>query len=430
MFLKPAKVILFASLPFWGNAKLFAQNISRPFENNPYSRYGIGADASGLNPALKAMGSATAAFVDPYIINTDNPASYASIKNVSYEGGAEGRKNTISSGNNTYQTGTTNVAYLNFAIPLGKHAGMLLGFKPQSIVSYQLYDTIQSQIGSSALSYNGTGGTNYFFMGGAGKYKGLSIGANLGYLFGTIAQSSWLKTLSTTASLSNSEFLRVNSIGGLYAKLGLLYEAKLAKDYSLTFGANANLKQNVSSQINEYWISHPFYASDTAGADTAYKTDGSKGKLTLPTTYNLGLVLSNGDKWNLSLSYQGSNWAQFKNQNLKDSVGNSTYRMSIGGSYTPNSLSIYNYWQRVTYRLGCYMGKDYVQINQYQMSYYGASLGLSLPFKRSNDRIHTAMEFGRMGNKGQGNGFQQNFVRFSLGLSFSNNTWFIKRKYD
>ena len=76
------------------------------------------------------------------------------------------------------------------------------------------------------------------------------------------------------------------------------------------------------------------------------------------------------------------------------------------------------------------MGKDYVQINQYQMSYYGASLGLSLPFKRSNDRIHTAIEFGRMGNKGQGNGFQQNFVRFSLGLSFSNNTWFIKRKYD
>lgn len=430
MFLKPAKVIFFASLPFWGNANLFAQNISRPFENNPYSRYGIGADISGLNPALKAMGSSTAAFVDPYVINTDNPASYASIKNVSYEGGAEGRKNNISSGNTTYQTGTTNVAYLNFAIPLGQHAGMLLGFKPQTVVSYQLYDTTQTLIGTSALSYNGTGGTNYFFMGGAGKYRNFSFGANLGYLFGTIIQSSWIKTLSTTASLSNSEFLRVNKIGGLYAKLGLLYETKLPKDYTLTFGANANLKQDVSSQINEYWISHPFYASDTSGADTAYKTDGTKGKLTLPTSYNFGVVFSKADKWNLSLSCQFNNWAQFKNQNIKDSVGSNTNRISIGGSYTPNPLSIYNYWQRVSYRVGCYMGKDYVQINHYQMNYFGASLGFSLPFKRSNDRIHTSFEFGRMGNKSQGNGFQQNFVRFSLGLSFSNNTWFIKRKYD
>jgi hypothetical protein len=186
MSLKPAKVLLLASMSFFGNATLFAQNISRPYENNPYSRYGLGEESNGLNPALKAMGGASTAYSDEFIVNTDNPASYSKITHMTYEGGAEGRRRTIISSNDKYQTGTATVSYLNFAIPLGKYGGMLIGFKPNTKVSYQLYDTLQTLLGPSSVSYYGTGGTNYFFLGGATAYKGLSIGANLGYMFGTI----------------------------------------------------------------------------------------------------------------------------------------------------------------------------------------------------------------------------------------------------
>ena len=79
MFLKPAKVLLFVSLPFIGITDVLAQNIDRPFENSPYSRYGIGEESNAINPGLKAMGSITAASADPYIINTENPASYACL---------------------------------------------------------------------------------------------------------------------------------------------------------------------------------------------------------------------------------------------------------------------------------------------------------------------------------------------------------------
>lgn len=429
MSLKPAKVLLFASLPFWGNATVFAQNIDRPYENNPYSRYGLGEEQNAINPALKAMGSISAAYQDPYVINTDNPASYARIKHFTYEAGGEGRMRTVISGNDKYQTGTATLSYLNLAVPMGKYAGMLIGFKPMTKVSYSLYDTSQTLIGSTSTSYTGTGGANNFFIGGAGTYKGFSLGANVGYMFGTIRQASWFKTTSVQLNLNNSEFSHISNIGGMYLKLGGLYEQNIKEDYTIRLGVQADLKQNINSELNEYWISHPFYASDTTGADTAYSKKGVKEKITLPATYAFGLQFAKTDKWMIGVNYKTTKWSQFNNPNVKDSIGSNAYKFSIGGEYTPNALSLYKYWQRVTYRAGFYYGKDFISINGNQANYYAATFGLSLPFKRSTDRIQTAFEIGQMGNKTSGS-LQQNFVRFSLGISFNDKTWFVKRKYD
>ncbi|MCC6186925.1 MAG: hypothetical protein IT256_07220 [Chitinophagaceae bacterium] len=429
MYLKPAKVLLLINLPFWGIGNAIAQNIDRPFENAPYSRYGIGEQRNDINPALKAMGSITAAYADPYIINTDNPASYASLKHFTYEAGLTGSRRTILSSNSKYQTGGVNLSYLNLAIPMGKYAGMVIGYKANSKVGYSLYDTLQSLIGPASISYNGTGGTNYFFVGGAGKYKGFSLGLNVGYLFGTINQTSWYKTNSTAYYVNNSEFLRRSSIGGLYLKSGAMYQKSLGKDYMLNLGGQANMSQSIGTELSEYWISHPFYASDTSGSDTAYAKKGIKETIVLPSELTFGAQIAKSDKWSLGVNYKTTNWSQFNNQNLKDSIGANAYKVSIGGEYTPNSISLYNYWQRITYRAGFYYGKDFVQINNKQANYYAATFGLSLPFKRSTDRIQTALEIGKMGTQ-SATSIQQNFVRFSIGISFNDKSWFVKRKYD
>lgn len=429
MSLQPAKVLILSCLSVFGYSSLFAQNINRPFENVPYSRYGIGEEQNAINPALKAMGSITAAYADPYIINTDNPASYAHIKHLTYEAGGEGRRRSIISANNKYQTGAASVSYLNIAIPMGKFAGMLIGFRPQTKVGYSLYDTTQTLIGPTSFSYNGEGGTNYFFVGGASTYKGFSFGANLGYLFGTISQTSWYKTTSTSYYINNSEFLRRSSIGSMYLKLGALYQKEIGHDYSLNIGAQANLKQNIGTELSEYWISHPFYASDTTGSDTSYARKSIKETIVLPGSYTFGVQLSKSDKWSLGINYKTTNWSQFNNQNIKDSIGAKAYKISIGGEYTPNSISIYKYLQRVTYRAGFYYGQDFVQINNKQAMYYAATFGFSLPFKKSTDRIHTAFEIGKIG-KQTATTIQQNFVRFSVGVSFNDKSWFVKRKYD
>ncbi|HRO43709.1 MAG TPA: hypothetical protein PL009_12805, partial [Flavipsychrobacter sp.] len=75
----------------------FAQSSNR--ENAPYSRYGIGEVRNGNNTMLKGMGNISAAYANGYNVNTDNPASYASLRLVTYEAGAEGGTRTIIANN-------------------------------------------------------------------------------------------------------------------------------------------------------------------------------------------------------------------------------------------------------------------------------------------------------------------------------------------
>jgi len=423
-----AKVFLLFSTALFLTAASKAQNISRAFENSPYSKYGLGEEMNGITPALRAIGSITAAYSDPYIINTDNPASYAAIKNTTYEAGMEARTRTVISGDDRYRTGSGTLSYLTIAIPAGKYAGLAIGFKPQTRVSYTLEDTLMTAgIGNTVNHYYGDGGLNYFYIGGAGTYKGFSLGVNVGYNFGSIQHSSWFKNIDTS-NVNNSEFSKYTHLGGLTFRVGALYETKISKGLTLKIGGTFDASQKINAELDEYWIGHPHFTSDTIGADTTYNSQGLKTKLTLPMRYSIGVQLVHDDIWTVGVNYTYTNWSQYNNNNVKDSIGKNAYKFAVGGEFTPNATNIYKYWERVTYRLGFYYGKDYVSINQEQMNYYGVTFGLSLPFKRSSDRIHASMELGKIGTSSS-NLLQQNFARFSLGITL-NSKWFEKRKYD
>ncbi|NDC41661.1 MAG: hypothetical protein EBZ77_08945 [Chitinophagia bacterium] len=117
---KVALVILF----FFQAIQLQAQtstfsNPSALRENNPYSKYGIGELWNGNSTSLKAMSNTTSAFEDPYLINTDNPASYTSLLLTTFEGGLAGSTRNISNAAGySYSTGTASIGYLSLAIPV------------------------------------------------------------------------------------------------------------------------------------------------------------------------------------------------------------------------------------------------------------------------------------------------------------------------
>jgi hypothetical protein len=123
-----------------------------------------------------------------------------------------------------------------------------------------------------------------------------------------------------------------------------------------------------------------------------------------------------------------TNWSDYSNYGIGDSLSDHATRFSIGGEFTPDPLSVYGYFQRVTYRLGFYYGSDYVRLHETDLNYYGITLGASFPFKRGADRLQTALEFGRRGTEQHGL-VQMNYFRLHLGISL-NDRWFIKRKYD
>jgi hypothetical protein len=75
-----------------------------------------------------------------------------------------------------------------------------------------------------------------------------------------------------------------------------------------------------------------------------------------------------------------------------------------------------------------YSGKEPLRINNTDITYAAFTFGASLPFKKSTDRIQTAVEIGSRGTKSN-NLLKENFVRFSISMSL-NDRWFVKRKYD
>lgn len=404
----------------------FAQKSDQ--ENSPYTRFGIGEFRNGVNVALRGMGSISSAYANEYIINTDNPASYTSLKLTTYEAGAEGSKKTIFSNGDSYKTGTFTYSYLTIGIPINKHFAMVLGLRPFTRVYYSSTDSIDIDgLGPSLRTYYGDGAVSHAYLGLAGKIKGLSVGINFGYLFGTINYTSSLEKQYDTANYFNSGFSNYLRIGDLYYKAGLMYETKLKNDVGMRIGATFSTKQNINARKDDYQYIYNDYSGVTA-TDTAIQNIGNKGTIILPTSYSFGIQVYDEEKWTAGIDFSGANWSQYRNFGNIDSVASSSYRVAFGGSYTPDANSLYKYISRITYRIGFYYGRDYIQLHNTPINYYALTIGGSLPFKRSLNLVHLGLEIGKRGTESNGL-IRENFMKFSVGFSL-NDRWFIKRKYD
>jgi len=426
MFHTRAKYLLIVLLII-GGFRLSAQtttssgtNTSDPLNgnmNDPYSKFGIGTLQNGNNTVLKGMGNVTSAFENPYEVNSDNPASYSFLKNTVYEAGFTASSMGVNSQGQSYTTGTASISYLNLGIPVGKNAGICFGFRPYSHTYYSLADTIQnSPIGQAVRSYSGEGSLNYAYVGVAAKYKGLSVGVNVGYMFGTIADITAVVPIDTLPQnrAYTTQYSNYNRIGGIYWKAGLIYEKKIDSDYTISIGGTFTLEQNLSQRLNSYQISG-YNFGDTIVNDTISYAGEQQKKIRLPMSYSAGIIISKNDKWDIGADYTATKWSQF----------NSTLDPTMDVGLANN---IRNYFSRVTYRFGAYYGTDYLNISGTQLPEYGVTAGGSLPFRRSLSRMHVAIEVGKVGTTSSGL-VQETFVRFNLGFSFCDR-WFIPRKYD
>jgi hypothetical protein len=311
-------------------------------------------------------------------------------------------------------------------IPLGKHAGMAFGLKPQTHVYYHSVDSASlGGFGKTASEYNGEGGLNYAYVGGAGSWKGFSAGFNVGYMFGTIRNTSRLVNLDTTKTL-NTDISAFTKIGGIYWKGGLQYQTLLNKKMMLRLGATATISQDLNATRDDYMAGF-HYSSGIEVQDTAYQTTNQAGKIKLPLSYTVGAGLT-GANWGVFADITGTKWSDYRRYDMTDSVADNTIRFNVGGEFTPDPVDLHHYLSRVTYRLGFYYGDDYVKLHNTSINYYAITAGASLPFKRTNDRIHVALEVGKHGTLSN-NLVQENFFRFHLGVSL-NDKWFIKRRYD
>ena len=445
MFRFPAKCFLFILFVFSGNL-LLAQtsstsNPNSERENIPYSKFGIGELWNGNTTSMKAMSNITSAYQDPYLINSDNPASYSALMLTTVEGGIVASHSSLVSnlGGGSYQTGTSSLGYINIGMPVSKHFGFSFGLKPVSRAYYALVDTLNapiSPIGQAIRSYGGQGGLNYGFAGLAYRYKELSVGVNFGYMFGNYTNLTSVIPIDTAAvnRAYESQYSRYTRVGGLYWKGGLIYEHKMAdSEYIFRIGGTITLSQSLNEKMSNYQVSI-YNLGDTLVNDTSLSSVDLKGKLKLPMSYSVGVMLTRLDKWSFGLDYTATKWSEYNStpdSNMNLNIGSMSYKFAIGGEYTPNVNDIHTYFSRVTFRFGVHYGVDYLRIDNTNLPDFGVSLGGSFPYRRSartHSRLNASFDIGRLGTTAN-NLVQQTYFRFGLGLSF-NDKWFIPRKYD
>lgn len=410
--------------------------------NNPLSRIGIGDLNYNSNSFTKGMGGIATAYNNPYALNVLNPATYAFVKNTTFDFSVNAYSNNIFINDENLKSSTYTLGSLGFAIPMGKYFGMSFGFNPRSSIYYNAQNTGILPDGDTVRNYYyGFGGIQNVYLGAAFKYKGFALGANAHYLFGNHRNSSSIE-LSSTSEM-NSEFINYNRIRGFQFNLGAVYQHVFNQKYYVHVGATYDLKAQLNSFQDQYAMAYNYSLVQskvtTSPVDTLhnYTQLNQKGSLQLPSSYSFGLHVGKSGFWNVGVDYRGTQWKEYNYNGDRDNIAASTYRFGLGGELTPNPEALKNkFLNNTTFRAGAYFGSDYTIAGGNQLKYFGGTFGVGLPLFRaynSNSRgiVNLSFDIGRTNNQNPTNAtqFTNSFVKFNLGFNI-NDVWFIKRKFD
>ena len=436
-------------------------------DNSPYSRYGIGDLVPSTNIISRGMGGISAGYTDVLSINFNNPASYSSFQAVTelkskklvsgravLDVGINFESRTLREPGTAKSFKASNAlfSHVQVGVPIKSNWGLSFGIRPVSRISYKiirhekLFDPNTGQLIDSAITrFEGKGGTYLPSIGTGfsifrrdkknGEQK-LSVGVNLGYLFGEKDYSTKRSLINDTVSYYQANYETKSNFGSLYFSGGLQFKTPLSSKVTLTLGAYGSWGQKIDA--SQDILRETFFFDDNLGdvrLDSVSDLRNIKGKIELPLSYTIGFVaqkmaVTNKESgWIIGADFSQQKWDQYRFYGAIDSVKNK-WELKLGGQFSPTPKR--NYFSNVQYRAGLSFGPDYIKVGQ-NLSQMTASFGLGLPIAISRQApnqltiINLAFEYNKRGNND--NLLKESLFRFSLGFSLSD-FWFIKRKYD
>lgn len=390
--------------------------------NSPYTRYGLGELSDQAFAHNAAMGGIGYALRSSEQINVMNPASYSAVDSLSFMFDIGMGLKSSNYQENGYKTNAKNASfdYLAMQFRLHPRVGFAVGFTPYSNVGYKFSRTSDIENSDDVTLTNtfyGDGGLQQIFGGiGFKILDNLSIGANVGYLYGEIDYQT-LATLSNggdrTTTYNNI------SINSYIANFGLQYTQKLSKTDKVTLGL-------------VYGLGHDLKSTETKGIQV---TDGSsyselteetiKDSYGIPSTFGAGLTWQHKQNLTVGADYTLQQFENVKYDNSTDFYKNRT-RIGAGIEYMP-SLYGRNYLSRIRYRAGAYYSSSYMKLPEYDgPKEWGVSAGFGLPlhlFQR-NTVLSITGQYVRVLPSVKGMLSENRFV-LKLGLTF-NEHWFMK----
>lgn len=446
-------------------------------DNSPYSRYGLGNQYPRMNVINRSMGGVSAAYVGTYYgyaqnatnrdstsftevtsVNYNNPASFSAFQaimeqrsgkvaqaRVILDVGVNFSSRSLTEPNTprSFTSSDALFSHVYLGIPLRKNWGLAFGLRPLTKISYDIVRTERlrnstgGNIDSVISQFTGTGGSFLPTVGTGFAFGDLSLGANVGYLFGKKEITTRRAFINDSIQYAASNHTTNSNFGSLFFNAGAQFKIELNRKSILRLGVSGNWKQTLDGTQD---ILRQTYLRNANGeelrVDSVFQQTDLPGEIIYPASYTVGFMLDNapGVKtrgWSVGVDYVQNRWDDFRFFGTKDFVQNN-WELRFGGQLSALGQPS-RYGHTISYRFGGFVGPDYISADG-KLPQFGVTFGLGLPIVNYNrfsagqySVLNLGFEYNRRGN--DQNRIRENLFRLSVGLNFTD-MWFAKRRYD
>lgn len=408
--------------------------------NTPYSRYGFGLmndRAGGFNKGMSGMAYG---MQNGKELNVKNPASYAAIDSLSFlfDFGMSLQNGNFDQNGKKINARNAAVDYMTMGFRLAPRLGMSIGLLPYSTIGYSLSDQNTLHLSTGEVvqtdTYSGDGGLHEVYAGwGWAPFKSLSIGANVGYLWGDMTHT--VLASFSDASISSRRRRYESDVRTYKADFGLQYRQRLNKKNNLVLGLSYELGHDINSAA--YYYDQKVMSGSITNGDTLRCANAYQ----LPHTFGAGLVWEHRGRLRVGGDYTFEKWSDVKSPVVVDNADGTReyvthtgdylnrHKIAVGAEFLPNPEGL-KWRDHVRYRVGFSYSTPYTRINGADgPTAYCVSLGAALPIVNTNNNrsmLNVALQYEHVKPKVAGM-VKEQYLRICIGISF-NERWFMKWK--
>ncbi len=344
------------------NLSLHAQNTT----NLPTSMYGVGELVAGEGGRYAGMGNVGIALNRVGFQNTLNPAAITNMDTLcfNFDVGATGSYSRYSFlGDHSYSiTGNPNRISVGFRVLPRWYA--MIGTTPYSSVGYviQSEEEIEGMPKNYLISlFEGDGGLYRCYISNAYALTNqLSIGLNVGMIFGTISQSETQESAVVKYESRKRAF---------YGDVGLLYEFNTASERHWGIGVMFSPSMPISHNNTLTYSNN----STSQSVDKSYHST----KQYLPMHIGAGLSTTTR-RWIIAADYNYVDWSQNSSSYTSMQYENQ-HKANIGASYITNP----RFPRSLEFMAGAGFSNSYINLKGGKMNNLEINIGASFPIRYS-----------------------------------------------
>jgi len=396
--------------------------------SSPYSRFGIGEIEDLSLGRANSMGGISSGLRLPFEINMYNPASYSGITNSAFlfQVGIHSKRTDYSTTNDNISNYDFGLSSINAALSINKYWGMSFGLTPVSSIGYKIQTedsvTLNGYTSKYKNYYTGEGGISQLYFGNAFAYKGLSIGINTSYYFGTLSKkvASLMTDGNFSSYLLDIENIKVKDI---HFRYGIQYNDSIFNKYNITVGGFFENKDDLNARLLKY-TNRTITVSDATISDTLINDTINSGTIGMPMSYGFGFTFMS-KQIIFGADYETSNWKDILMFGEAQTSLTNSSKISFGIEYT-NDYASKKYLRTINYRIGGYFGNSNLFLNNTEITDRGVNFGLGIPTK-TGTKINIAFGIGKKGTLNN-NLIRENYYTIDLNFNLSDR-WFVRRKF-